>query len=138
MGRGKGPMWAYFWQGKTAISVHFRAHCLGCIRRHMSKPEPTDADTLKLEDDTSFKAACEKAGSVLGTKAAMVVHILGGEKACRNVSAAAVAKAKELWKKEQKKKRTRGGEDGFIRKKTYRPGTVKGKKIENPGTPGTL
>jgi hypothetical protein len=65
--------------------------------------------------------ACNKAGSVLGEKSAMVAHILGGERPCRNASQAAKTEAekirKELQKKKASKERKRssrddGSEDG--------------------------
>ncbi|THU91256.1 hypothetical protein K435DRAFT_863575 [Dendrothele bispora CBS 962.96] len=111
MPRGKGQIWDHFWEGEAANASHRRAYCLGCIRNEMSKANLSDKETLALENDTSFKDACQKVHSVLGVKTSMVAHILGGTKACRYASDAAKTLAKRLRGKSQGKRERSDDED---------------------------
>ncbi|KAJ3726487.1 ribonuclease H-like domain-containing protein [Lentinula guzmanii] len=103
MGKMKGEMWQYFWQGPKANSSQFRAVCLGCIRNQLGNgnTQLDDEAMVGLQDDTEFQNAV---GSVLGEKKAMIAHILGGEKPCHFASPAAKAKANELRRKFQNHK----------------------------------
>ncbi|KAF5365841.1 hypothetical protein D9757_012806 [Collybiopsis confluens] len=105
MGKSKGEMWQYFWQGAKANSSQYRAICLGCIRHHLGKVDLNDSETVTFKDEDAFKNACIAAGSVLGEKNAMIAHILGGEKLCRYASNAAAVTAKGLRKKIQDTKK---------------------------------
>ncbi|KAF5347675.1 hypothetical protein D9758_014844 [Tetrapyrgos nigripes] len=136
MARGKGELWAYYYEGEKQNSSHFKAYCLGCIKHHAPAHIKANVslDITTLDGEQWFKEACEKAGNVLGTKSAMTAHLIGGERPCQHASEAAKKKAGEIRKAEKKKgvmlevKRGRGNDSGGEEGDTEGGGSVPASK----------
>ncbi|KAJ7257609.1 hypothetical protein C8J57DRAFT_1234758 [Mycena rebaudengoi] len=101
----KGPLWAFFYEGRKRNSSHSDAYCCACIDLHRpaSAPIPIDVDSdgedsvspKQLLGEEWFKKACEKVPAILGEKKAMIAHLIGA-KACKNASSRAKAIAKKI------------------------------------------
>ncbi|KAJ3713245.1 hypothetical protein DFJ43DRAFT_1165259 [Lentinula guzmanii] len=102
MAKLKGEIWRFFWQGEKQNKAHFRAYCLGCIRKEMGQGSLNDEGVLNLSNSTEFQRACQNINSVNGVQKTMIAHILGGTKTCRNASTAAIDTAKRLRSQSQK------------------------------------
>ncbi|KAF9018952.1 hypothetical protein BDZ89DRAFT_1094001 [Hymenopellis radicata] len=54
----KSPHWSYFYKGDKQNSIHYRAHCLGCINHHRPPDAPIDVDgdgsSVNIQAETWF------------------------------------------------------------------------------------
>ncbi|KAF8964926.1 ribonuclease H-like domain-containing protein [Flammula alnicola] len=105
----KNPIWDHFLASEKQNAAHIRAHCRGCIEKCRpagSIVELDDEGNSKLSSESWVVEACKAdVGGVLGVKASMVAHILGGKNPCPNASSAARKTAKAVKKGKGKRER---------------------------------